>query len=281
MYPMKHDSTRLYFRSIARPALLAPVLILLLVSLMATGCVVQPVDAQEAADYYVVGVPTIAIAPIAGTPGTSIFVSGAGWLPSEVVYVNLELIPDGEVIQATVAIVTTDDEGKFNAAFVYPLDPIWGDPGEVGVVASSVEAGREATAIFQVVEAEARPTEQASPVVGTPVVTATATPAFPGAAPNTARVVSRALNVRAGPSTMFPVLVAVSRGTELLVLGQNRSGAWLFVRLESGLEGWVASAYTDYTGSCPYCPKPQATVCDCNAASAIYSGLAWRVLSQR
>ncbi|RIK54147.1 MAG: hypothetical protein DCC57_07135, partial [Chloroflexi bacterium] len=68
---------------------------------------------------------------------------------------------------------------------------------------------------------------------------------------------SSALNVRTGPSTLFPVIRAISRGTEFTVVGQNVSGAWLFVRLRDGTEGWLARAYTTFTGMAPVVPSPK------------------------
>ena len=70
-------------------------------------------------------------------------------------------------------------------------------------------------------------------------------------------VVSSALNVRAGPSTAFPILTTVKQGTQLKVLGQNASGAWLLVLTPTGVEGWVARGYTNYDGIAPVVPAPK------------------------
>jgi uncharacterized protein YraI len=75
---------------------------------------------------------------------------------------------------------------------------------------------------------------------GTP--TATATPD-----PNIAVVTTAELNVRAGPSTDFPVITTVPNGTELTVLGRNDTDTWLAVQLEDGTQGWVTRSLTDYT----------------------------------
>jgi hypothetical protein len=237
--------------------------LLLLVSMwLVSGCVVTPIDAQEGipAD---VGNATLAIAPVSGVPGDTVFVSGAGWASNEAVYVNLEHTPDGEQIQTTVAIATSDGEGRFTATFTYPVDPIWREPGSVNVVAYSVESGARASAAFEVLEAPA-PTPVPNTPTPTPVgittLPATVTPTpRPTTAPasNVGRVVSSALNVRSGPSTLFPVQRSIGRGTEFTVLGQNNSGAWLFVRLRDGMEGWLARAYTDFTALVQVVPSPR------------------------
>ena len=248
-----------------RSARWLPVLLLLISMWMISGCVVTPIDAQEG------GVPaassnaTIAIAPVSGIPGDTVFVSGAGWATNEAVYVNLEQTPDGEQIQTTVAIATSDGEGRFTVTFTYPVDPIWREPGLVDVVAYSLENGARATAPFEVLEAPA-PTPTATPVTPTPTATSAGAPVAPATAtplPTNVQVVivghvtSSALNVRSGPSTQFPVLRSISRGTQFTVLGQNNSGAWLFVRLRDGLEGWLARAYTDFTALVVVVPSPR------------------------
>ena len=100
--------------------------------------------------------PSLAIAPIQGPPGTTVFVSGAGYEPDHTVYINLVIVPDDEPVQATVSIATTDDDGRFSSTFIYPLDPIWAEPGEVAVVGRSVESEKEAVAVFLVEEASWR-----------------------------------------------------------------------------------------------------------------------------
>ena len=62
--------------------------------LIATGCVIGPLQADEPAPTpNPETVPSLAIAPVSGPPGTNIIVAGAGWQPREVVYVNLEAPP--------------------------------------------------------------------------------------------------------------------------------------------------------------------------------------------
>ncbi len=256
-----------------RTSVLGLIMALVAAAMLLSACVVQPVDAQEPVDLTGETVPTLAIAPIAGPPGANVFVSGAGWAPSETVYVNLEAAPDEEEIQATVAIATTDADGRFNANFAYPQDPVWAEPGEVTVAGRSVETGKEAKAIFVVEIAEATPTASPTAIPTTAPGAATATPTAIPSAP-VATVVSNALNVRGGPSTAFSVITSVRRGTNLAVMGQNTSGAWLFVRLDSNVEGWVARAYTNFTGTAPFVPSPRPPVAPPTATPQVIAG--WR-----
>jgi hypothetical protein len=66
--------------------------------------------------------------------------------------------------------------------------------------------------------------------------------------PNLAVVIAPALNVRAGPSTAYPVITTVPAGTVLTVLGRNDVNTWIAVRLEDGTEGWVTRSLTNYVG---------------------------------
>jgi SH3-like domain-containing protein len=104
-------------------------------------------------------------------------------------------------------------------------------------------------------------TQAAVPVTATPTVTATEVVTgpepitgaenvtiVPAATPDPliAIVVAPALNVRAGPSTAYPVITTVPAGTQLTVLGRNEVNTWIFVRLPDGTEGWVTRSLTDY-----------------------------------
>jgi hypothetical protein len=244
-----------------------PLLLLLVSMWVLSGCVVTPIAAQDGSTP-AGSAATIAIAPISGEPGDTIFVSGAGWAANESVYVNLEQSPDEEPIQTTVAIATTDENGRFTLTFTYPVDPIWREPGMIEVVAYSVETDAQAVATFEVLESEPveeeEPTPTSSPTPAptsgaTAQPTATRPAATPTARPqgNIGTVVSSALNVRTGPSTAFPIITRLSRGATFTVVGQNNSGAWLFVRLNNGTEGWLARAYTDYSRIAPVVPSPK------------------------
>jgi hypothetical protein len=49
------------------------------------------------------------------------------------------------------------------------------------------------------------------------------------------------LRLRSGPGLSYPAAAALSNGTGLTVL--YRQGDWVYVRLDSGGEGWVSAAY--------------------------------------
>ena len=81
----------------------------------------------------------------------------------------------------------------------------------------------------------------------TPEPTATPTPAEPPTAAPTntseakaaAVVTSTSANVRTGPSTAYPLVGRVNRGTRLDISGKNNSGAWWQVCCVAGKQGWI------------------------------------------
>jgi len=65
--------------------------------------------------------------------------------------------------------------------------------------------------------------------------------AFPAyAAPPTATVVARTLNVRSGPGTNYVVISAAAKGTRFAIVGQFNNCSWLRVVDAKKQEGWVA-----------------------------------------
>jgi uncharacterized protein YraI len=64
------------------------------------------------------------------------------------------------------------------------------------------------------------------------------------------------LNVRSGPSTDYPVIRAISGGTQVVVLGQDATGAWLFVQLADGSEGWLSRSVTTFEGAAQVVATP-------------------------
>ena len=196
-----------------------------------------------------VKIPVIAVAPTSGGPGTTVEVSGAGWRTDEVVYIKLEALVDGQVEDATVAVATAGEDGRFATSFLYPLTGVWPQQSAVQILAESLKREQPAIASFLVVE-EGTVTPTPTP---SPTATFTPTPAA-GQAGNVAHVTSRALNLRSGPGSGYAIIRALPRGTRLLVLGQSANAYWLLVRLEDGVEGWVARPYTDYRGQAPVVP---------------------------
>jgi uncharacterized protein YraI len=63
-------------------------------------------------------------------------------------------------------------------------------------------------------------------------------------------------NLYVGPSTLYSVIRTVPLGTQITVLGQDTSSAWLSVRLADGTEGWMARAVTDFNGTAPAIATP-------------------------
>jgi len=59
------------------------------------------------------------------------------------------------------------------------------------------------------------------------------------------------MNLRAGPSTDSQVIRAVAPGTQVVVLGQDSSGTWLFVQLADGTEGWLSRSLTTFVDTAP------------------------------
>ncbi|MDT8306563.1 MAG: LysM peptidoglycan-binding domain-containing protein [Anaerolineae bacterium] len=51
------------------------------------------------------------------------------------------------------------------------------------------------------------------------------------------------LNVRSGPGMTYERIIVIGNGTQVTLLGRDTYGGWLKVRLASGVEGWVGSAY--------------------------------------
>jgi uncharacterized protein YraI len=251
---------------------------LLALTLLVAGCL--PVVAIETTPEPIlvpVEVPVIAVAPASGPPGTSVAVSGAGWDEDEVVYVKLEAlvgdvtsdatqVGDAAVEELTVAVVTADENGRFDASFLYPLEGFWAEQTDVVIIATSLKRESPATAAFvvttgPVMTGTPEPTATATPTA-VPTVAATpvkATPTrVPGAA-NIATVTSAALNLRSGPSSSYAILRTLSNGDRLTVLGQSPNAYWLLVRTTDGLEGWVARPYTDFTAQAPIVSVTQPT----------------------
>ena len=79
------------------------------------------------------------------------------------------------------------------------------------------------------------------------------------------RVTTSALNVRAGPGTVYPIIGGLGLGDVVEVVGRNEAGPsinsgqsdWLQIAY-NGQVGWIAAAYTDLTGSLAAVPEVSA-----------------------
>ncbi len=247
------------FRPLASISLLIG---LLLVAALVSGCSVQPIVAGPLRQAPLPGDqgPIIAVAPIAAASGETVSVSGAGWAPLEVIFINLEGDQDGESVQATLATGTTDADGRFFLAFVTPLDFFWQNVVDTQIVAYSLNSGQSASVPFELLSnaavATLTPTRVMTPTTATPTPTRPSSSAGYGVA----TVTSRGLNMRTGPGTVYPVVRSLVQGTPITVLGQDASGLWLYGQLADGVLGWVARAYTNYSGAPPIVPAPPTPV---------------------
>jgi hypothetical protein len=59
-----------------------------------------------------------------------------------------------------------------------------------------------------------------------------------------------------GPSTLYSAIRTVVPGSQITILGQDATGAWLWVRLSDGTEGWMARSVTDFSGTAPVVAAP-------------------------
>lgn len=263
----------LLLRSLALPAPLSTKWILLLLPLfllVISGCI--PVTAEEATPVPTPEpqtVPVIALAPPSARPGTTVFLSSAGWQPEEILTLSVVSLQDSEPLTTTIFTDAADEQGRFTASFLLPLDLDQSDDPVVRVALTSNTTGVRAEAPFLLAIATGLPTPQTtSTTAATPPATPTtaatqpptATP-LPGATAtprpaNFAIVATGGLNFRTGPSVAFPVIRALPGGTGVTVLGRNAGGDWLYVRLNNGEEGWLAARFTDFTGSVPVVATP-------------------------
>ena len=268
--PFRWPSAPLHLRRRAR-GLLLPILFLVL-----SGCI--PITAEEATPVPTAppqSVPVLALAPPSARPGTTVFLSSAGWQPNDVVTLNIVSLQAGEPMTTTIFTDAADEEGRFNASFLLPADLDQSDDPQVTVIVTSNTSGASASAPFLLAVATAMPTVPVTDTVvatNTPLApsTATATTVAPQtptptvspaqtATPrptNFAVVISAGLNLRTGPAVTYPVIRALPARTGVTVLGRTANGDWLYVRLDNGAEGWLATRFTDFNGAVPVVATP-------------------------
>jgi len=83
-----------------------------------------------------------------------------------------------------------------------------------------------------------------SAVISTlPVVAATTPTPPPPAAGATGVVATYGLNLRTGPGTNYPVVLALSQGMTVPVTHRNADASWVRVTLPGGTVGWVSAPY--------------------------------------
>lgn len=112
-----------------------------------------------------------------------------------------------------------------------------------------------------------------------PAATPTPVPATPPAAAAVAQfatvVPPDGLNLRSGPGTSYPVVVAVPGGARLQIAGRPNADGWYSV-VYGDRAGWVLGSYLSFTAMTPT-PAPTATT----AAPPGTARFAWPVESRR
>lgn len=159
--------------------------------------------------------------------------------------VRVELFVDGERVRA-------DAPPEQLPQLSYSLVQRW-RPETTGNVTIKViaydTAGQPslpAAITVEVIGAPASPTVTVSPSpVPSPVAP---TPSASQGPLISGTVAVRALNVRAGPGTAFPVVEHLRLGDNVTALARTSQGDWVHVRLSDGRTGWVATRYLEWSG---------------------------------
>ena len=190
--------------------------------------------------------PRISIEPTTAQPGEIVAVTGSGWQADETIYLNLEAVQDGQELSTIIAVAKTNADGDFTISFILPSDAQWTAQPEVTLAARAVTSDLEAQTTLGIIAPIT-----AVPATAVPTATPT-TPAPQPAATNRGQVTGDFVNVRQGPSTAYAVLSVAQGGVRFTIRGQNADGNWLRIRLDSGIEGWMSRAFTDFTGTMPF-----------------------------
>lgn len=160
--------------------------------------------------------------------------------------VRVELFVDGERVR-------TDAPPEQLPQLSYSLVQRW-RPEKAGNVTVKViaydtagQSSPPAAITVEVIGAPASPTVTVSPSPApspvAPTPTASQKPLISGT------VAVRALNVRAGPGTAFPVVEHLRLGDSVMALARTSQGDWVQVRLSDGRTGWVATRYLEWSGN--------------------------------
>ena len=206
-----------------------------------SGCVVQVVPSATLAP----GVPGIVLDPVAGPIGTLVTVRGVGWNPESTVSIYLVAPGQEDLPSSAAASVAVDGIGNFEARILIPTLPDWDRPGLAQVVATQVESGASAQALFNVTGPPEAPTatlaHQPSPLPGK-LTDTMSTPAEPGAPLGTA---TTDLHIRAGPGTGYPILGGLEPGQSVQITGISPDSGWWQIRFSGAADerGWVSATY--------------------------------------
>jgi serine/threonine-protein kinase len=119
-------------------------------------------------------------------------------------------------------------------------------PGQATPTASLTSTIQPSLAATTAIPATALPSATMRPsstktTVSTPTRTITPSPTPTSTALPRVIVNARSANIRTGPGTTYNVLTAVSKGSELAVIGRNADGTWLAVQMPGEEKtGWIA-----------------------------------------
>jgi len=83
-----------------------------------------------------------------------------------------------------------------------------------------------------------------------PSPTLTATPDFSGF------VIGDGVNIRKGPDTVYDVVNAYDKDTQVVVTGKNNDCSWVAVDLPDGKSGWIRADLLDFGVSCTLLSVP-------------------------
>ena len=209
--------------------------LMVLMVLLLAGCAqMQPQAEPEVGS-------TIVVDPTTSKPGQVITVTGADWLPDDVIYLTLESPAKDQPLLTPVAVARTDEAGAFLISFIYPVAARPIASSEVSLFARSATSSASAMAKLSIPEL----------IAGTAEPTALPPVAVNTALANRGQVIGEFVNVRQGPSRANVVLAVAQNGNGFTVFGQDGSGDWLRVRLDNGVDGWIARAFTDYVATSP------------------------------
>jgi hypothetical protein len=231
--------------------------------------------------------PMISVSPVTGSAGTLVAVTGAGFQAGANISIRLRGAA-GEAPNQDYAATQASPDGHFKVSFLLPAN--WPDGTAINaqtlvIVATSAQAQAEAALGYgQPAPGSTNPAATATATLPTatstaatpalqattPTMTPSALPtgtALPAATPtgtplpaptpaNQGAVVVAGLNLRTGPDTSYPVLLALPDSATFRVLGQDAGGAWLYVALSNGQVGWLDRSFTSYGGTAPFVAAP-------------------------
>jgi hypothetical protein len=92
------------------------------------------------------------------------------------------------------------------------------------------------------------PTETPGPTDTPGPPTVTPTPSHTPLPPVAVKVKSDKTNVRTGPGAGYPLIAQLSAGTEITVVGRDRTGAWWKVCCVNGGDAWIADKMVTVAG---------------------------------